>query len=78
MSSSIHIDNKNKDILILGKDPMEGLGEHSLTAEEMYSITFSAPGRRFCLRLHYNGENSYLFVNDTEMIKFIAKVSELT
>ena len=44
----------------------------------MYSINFSATGRRFCLSLHYNGANSYLFVNGTEMIKFKAKESELT
>ena len=65
-----------KDILILGKDPTQGLGEHSLTAEKMYSINFSATGKRFCLSLHYNGANSYLFVNGTEMIKFKAKDSE--
>ena len=34
MNSSIHVDNKGKDILILGKGPMQGLGEHSLTAEK--------------------------------------------
>ena len=43
----------------------------------MYSINFSATGKRFCLSLHYNGANSYLFVNGTEMIKFKAKDSEL-
>ena len=43
----------------------------------MYSINFSATGRKFCLSLHYNGANSYLFVNGTEMIKFKAKDSEL-
>ena len=37
MSSSAHVDNKEKDILILGKSPTEGLGEHSLTAEKIYS-----------------------------------------
>ena len=78
MSSSVHIDNKGKDILILGSVPTQGLGEHSLTAEKMYSINFSATGKRFCLSLHYNGANSYLFVNGTEMIKFKAKDSELT
>ena len=31
MNSSVHIDNKGKDILILEKDPTQGLGEHSLT-----------------------------------------------
>ena len=77
MSSSVHIDNKGKDILILGSVPTQGLGEHSLTAEKMYSINFSATGRGFCLSLHYNGANSYLFVNGTEMIKFKAKDSEL-
>ena len=39
MSSSAHIDNKKKDILILGKGPTQGL-EHTLTAEKMYSINF--------------------------------------
>ena len=41
MSSSIHIDNKGKDILILGLGPTQGLGENSLTAEKMYSINFT-------------------------------------
>ena len=77
MSSSVHIDNKGKDILILGSVPTQGLGEHSLTAEKMYSINFSATGRKFCLSLHYNGTNSCLFVNGTEIIKFKTKVSEL-
>ena len=29
MSSSVHVDNKKKEILILGKGPTQGLGEHS-------------------------------------------------
>ena len=77
ISSSVHIGNKKKDILILGKGPTQGLGEHSLTAEKMYSINFSATKRRFCLSLHYNGANSYLFVNGVEIIKFKAKDSEI-
>ena len=36
MSSSPHTNNKRKDILILGKSPTKGLGEHSLTAEKLY------------------------------------------
>ena len=40
MSSSAHIDNKKKDILVLGKGPTQGL-EHTLTAEKMYSINFT-------------------------------------
>ena len=41
MSSSPHIDNKGKDILILGLGPTQGLGENSLTAEKMYCINFA-------------------------------------
>ena len=56
MSSSTKIDNKGKDILILGKGPTQGLGEHSLSAEKMYSISFTKVNTKFCLSLHYNGE----------------------
>ena len=41
MSSFPYIDNKKKGILVLGKVPRQGLGEHSLTAEKLYSINFS-------------------------------------
>ena len=43
----------------------------------MYSINFIATRKKFCLSLHYNGDNSYLFVNDTEIITFKAKDSEI-
>ena len=76
MSSSSHIDNKKKDILVLGKGPTQGL-EHTLTAEKMYSINFTLMKRKFCLSLHYNGANSSLFVNGTEIYKFKAKDSEI-
>ena len=77
MSSSVHLDNKKKDILILGKGPAQGLGEHSLAAEKMYSVNFTMTGKNFCLSLHYNGANSYLFVNGIEIIEFKAKDSEI-
>ena len=77
MGSSVHVDNKGKDILILGKGPTQGLGEHSLTAEKMYLVNFTDNGDKYCLSLHYNGANSYLFVNGTEIIKFKAKDSKI-
>ena len=76
MSSSRKIDNNKKDIFILGKCPTQGL-EHTLSAEKMYSINFAVTGKKFCLSLHCNGENSYLFVNSTEIIEFKAKGSEI-
>ena len=76
MSFSAHIDNKKKDILVLGIGPTQGL-EHTLTAEKMYSINFTVTKKKFCLSLHYNGANSYLFVNSTEIYKFKAKDFEI-
>ena len=75
-SSSSKIDNRKKDILILGKGPTQGL-EDTLSAEKLYSINFTKKNTKFCLSLHYNGANSYLFVNGTEIIKFKAKDSEI-
>ena len=75
VSSSVHVDNK-KYILILGKGPTQGL-EHTLLAEKMYSISFTGTKKKFCLSLHYNVANSYLFVNGTEICKFKAKDSEI-
>ena len=76
MSSSIHIDNKKKDILDLGRGPTQGL-ESTLTSEKMYSINFIVTKKKFCISLHYNGAKSYLFVNGAEIIKFKAEDSEI-
>ena len=76
MSTSIHIDYKKKDILVLGRGPTQGL-ESTLTAEKMYSINFTVTKKKFCLSFHYNGGNSYLFVNGTEICKFKAKDSAI-
>ena len=66
----------NKDILILGKGPTQVL-ENTLAAEKLHSIYFTKENTKFRLSLHCNGANSYLFVNDTEIIKFKAKDSEI-
>ena len=51
MSSSIHIDNKGKDILVLGRVPTQELGENSLTAEKMYSINFTVTKKEILFKL---------------------------
>ena len=76
MSSSTKIDNRKKDILILGKGPIQGL-EHTLSAEKMNPINFTGLDERFCPSLNYNGSNSCLFVNGTEIHKFKGKDSEI-
>ena len=77
MNSSIHVDNKGKDILILGKDPAQGLGEHSLPVEKIYSVNFTDHRKKCWLSLHYHEVDSYLFANGTEIIKFKAKDSKI-
>ena len=77
MSSSPHIDNRKKDILILGKGPTQGL-EYTLTEEKLYLINFTKENTKFWLSLHYNGANSYLFLNGTEIIRLKAKDSAIT
>ena len=77
MSSSVHVDNKKKYILSLGKGPAQGLGEHSLTAEKCIQLILLWQERNFYLSLHYNGANSYLFVNGEEIHKFKAKDTEI-
>ena len=43
----------------------------------MHSTNFTVNNKNFCLSLHYNGDNSYLFVNGKEIHKFKAKDSEI-
>ena len=60
MSSSVHIDNKGKYIVILGEGPTQGLDDSKLTAEAKYSIKFTQLNRKCCLSLHYNARNSFI------------------
>ena len=48
MSSSTKIDNRKKDILILGKGPTQGL-EHTMSAEKICSINFTENNKKLCL-----------------------------
>ena len=49
MSSSVHVNNKGKGILIFGKGPTQGLVDTTLTAETIYPINFTQPNKRFVL-----------------------------
>ena len=77
MSSSMHTDNKGKDIFILGEVPTQGLDDNTLTVEAKHPNNFTETRKRFVLSLHYNGSNSFLFVNATKIYQFKAKDSEI-
>ena len=74
-NSSVHIDSKNKDILVFGEGAAQGLDDTTLTPEAKYPINFTQSNKRFVLCLHYNGSNSFLFVNATKRYQFKAKGS---
>ena len=77
MSSFVHIDNKNKDILILDEVLTQGLDDTTLTAEAKYPTNFTQPRKRFVSSLHYNESNIFSFVNATKIYQFKAKDSEI-
>ena len=77
MSSCVHVDNKGKDILILGEGPKQELDDTTLTGEAKYPINFTQSGKRFVLNLQYNGNHSFLFVNATKIYQSKAKNSEI-
>ena len=77
MSSSVHIDNKDKDILILGEGPRQILDDTTLAAEAKYPINFTQSNKRIVLGLHYNGSDSFLFADATKIYQFKAKNSEI-
>ena len=77
MRSSVHIGNKKKDNWILGKGSTQKLDDTTWTVESQYSINFSRLNKKFCLSLHYNGSNSFLFVNAIKINQFKARDSEI-
>ena len=66
-SNSVHATNKTQNIFMLG---------HGLT-QKVNNTPIYAENKIFCLSVHYNGDNSYLFVNGKEVTKFKAKKSEI-
>ena len=67
MRSSVHVDNENKNILIVSERSTQGLDGTTLTVEVKYPINYTQSGKKIVLSLHYNGSNSLLFVNATKI-----------
>ena len=64
-------------MLILGEGPTQGLDDTTLTTQAKYPTNFTQPRKRFVLSLHYNGSNSFLFVNVIQIYQFKGKNSEI-
>ena len=76
-SSLIHPNNKANNIYVMGKDFVQGINDTTLYADKVYRQNFTQPSKKFVLSLHYNGDNSYLFVNGRQELKFKCKTDQL-
>ena len=65
-SSSSHVDNRNNNFLVSGDGTTDDINGSVGTAEKTFSINFSKAKTKFCLSLHYNEDNGYLFDNGKE------------
>ena len=72
-SGSVHASNKTKDFLVLGRGLIQLIENTTIYAEKTYSPNFSAENKIFILSLHYNGDNSFLFVNGQKVTQVKAK-----
>ena len=76
-NSVVHSNNKANNIFIMGDGFVQGINDTTLYAEKIYSKNFSAVNKKFVLSLNYNGDNSYLFVNGKQELKFKAKDEQI-
>ena len=56
---------------------VQGINGTMLYAEKLYSQNFTRSSKKFILSLHYNGDDSYLFVNGAQELKFKAKDDQI-
>ena len=78
MSFSIHSTNKANNIYSLGKEFVQVINDTAIYAEKIYKTNFTQADKKFVLSLHYNSNNSYLFVNGTQELKFKAKDDQIS
>ena len=76
-SSSVNIDSRNKNILVLGEGSTQGLEDVTVTAEAKCSVNCTESEKTFVLSLHYNRNNSFLFVYTVKVYLFRAKDSKI-
>ena len=77
MSSSVHATNRANHIYVMGKGFVQGINDTTIYAEKIFYINLTDFGKKFVLSLHYNGDNSYLFVNGRQELKFKAKNNQI-
>ena len=77
MSFSVHETNRANSIYVMGDGLTQGIHDTTLYVEKNYWRNFTDPGNKFIISLHYNGDESYFFVNGRQELKFKAKTDQL-
>ena len=76
-NSVIHSNSKSNNIYVMGKDFVQGINDTTLYADRIYSQNFTQPSKKFVLSLHYNKNDSYLFIIGKQELKFKCKTENL-
>ena len=71
LSASNYNTNKKQSILVLGDGLIQKINNTTIYAEKTYAPNFGAENKAFCLSLHHNGDDSYLFVTGKEVTKLL-------
>ena len=77
MSFSVHKTNRANHIYVMGTGLTQGIQDTTLYGEKNFYRNFTDPGKTFILSLHYNGDDSYLFLNGRQELKFKCKTDQL-
>ena len=77
MSFNVHRTNRANHIYLMGTGLTQGINDTTIYAEKNFYRNFTDFGKKFMLSLHYNGDDSYLFVNGRQELKFKAKTDQL-
>ena len=77
MKFSIHATNRANHIYLMGDGLTQSINDITLYAKKKYFRNFTKPDIKFVLSLHYNGDDSYLFVNGRQKLKFKCKTDQL-
>ena len=77
MSFSAHATNRANHIYLMGDGLTQGINDTTLYVENNYWRNFTDPGKKFIISLHYNGDESYFFLNGRQELKFKAETDQL-
>ena len=77
LNFSVHATNRVNNICVMGTGLTQGINDTTLYAEKNFYRNFTDFGKKIMLSLHYNGDDSYLFVNGRQELKFKVKTDQL-